>query len=65
MLPAKDKELVDRLLDRAAELVDQVDDEHPWGNACRRTRGYSEVQQCLRGTSGLQVREESHTVPRV
>uniref|UniRef100_UPI0037C80C85 hypothetical protein n=1 Tax=Lysinibacillus fusiformis TaxID=28031 RepID=UPI0037C80C85 len=32
MMPTKNKELVDRLLDRAAELVDQVDDEHPWGN---------------------------------
>lgn len=45
MLPVGDKELVDRLLDRAAELVDQVDDEHPWGNACRRTHGYIEVQR--------------------
>lgn len=45
MLPAKDKDTVDRLLDRAAELVDRVDDEHPWGNACRRTIGYIDVQR--------------------
>ncbi|XVQ87587.1 helix-turn-helix domain-containing protein [Microbispora siamensis] len=45
MLPAKDKDLVDRLLDRAAVLVDRVDDEYPWGNACRRTLGYIDVQR--------------------
>ncbi|MEU0517814.1 hypothetical protein [Streptosporangium sp. NPDC006007] len=45
MLPVKNKDLVDRLLDQAAELVDQVDDEHPWGNACRRTPGYIDVQR--------------------
>ncbi|MBB6475821.1 hypothetical protein [Sphaerisporangium rubeum] len=45
MLPSRDKGLVDRLLDRAAGLVDQVDDEHPWGNACRRTPGYIDVQR--------------------
>jgi tetratricopeptide (TPR) repeat protein len=45
MLPAKDKDLVDRLLDRAAELVPRVDDEHAWGNACRRSPGYIEVQR--------------------
>ncbi|MEU1879459.1 hypothetical protein ABZ470_19260 [Streptosporangium sp. NPDC020072] len=45
MLPAKDKEQVDRLLDRAAELVGRVDDEHPWGNACRRTPGYIDIQR--------------------
>ncbi|WP_203883417.1 hypothetical protein [Planotetraspora kaengkrachanensis] len=45
MLPVKNKDMVDRLLDRAAGLVDQVDDEHPWGNACRRTLGYIDVQR--------------------
>ncbi|MEU4533848.1 hypothetical protein AB0G15_03170 [Streptosporangium sp. NPDC023825] len=45
MMPVKNKELVDRLLDRAADLVDQVDDEHPWGNACRRTLKYIDVQR--------------------
>ena len=45
MLPVKNKDLVDRLLDQAAGLVDQVDDEHPWGNACRRTPGYIDVQR--------------------
>ncbi len=45
MLPVKDKDLVDRLLDQAAELVDRVDDEHPWGNACRRTPGYITIQR--------------------
>ncbi|MGC5014814.1 hypothetical protein ACLQ2R_28955 [Streptosporangium sp. DT93] len=45
MLPARDKKLVDRLLDQAAQLVDRVDDDHPWGNACRRTLGYVHVQR--------------------
>ncbi|WP_424528527.1 helix-turn-helix domain-containing protein [Sphaerisporangium viridialbum] len=45
MLPAKDTDLVDRLLDEAAALVDQVDDEHPWGNACHRSPGYIDVQR--------------------
>ncbi|GAA4205793.1 helix-turn-helix domain-containing protein [Microbispora amethystogenes] len=45
MLPARDRDLVDRLLDRAAVLVDRVDDEYPWGNACRRTLGYIDVQR--------------------
>ncbi|MBD3147554.1 helix-turn-helix domain-containing protein [Microbispora bryophytorum] len=45
MLPEKNKDLVDRLLDRAAELVDWIDDEYLWGNACRRTQGYVDVQR--------------------
>lgn len=45
MLPVKSKNVVDRLLDQAADLVDHVDDEHPWGNACRRTLGYIDVQR--------------------
>jgi len=36
---------VDTALDRAAHLVDQVDDEYPWGNACRRTNGYIDIQR--------------------
>ncbi|MGH8900520.1 MAG: Twin-arginine translocation pathway signal [Egibacteraceae bacterium] len=36
----------DRLLDGAAELLDRVDDEYPWGNPNRRTPGlYPEVQR--------------------
>lgn len=45
MLPGADRSMVDRLLDQAAGLVDQVDDEHPWGNACWRTRGYIDIQR--------------------
>ncbi|MGW4426627.1 hypothetical protein [Streptosporangium sp. NPDC004631] len=45
MLPVKSKNVVDRFLDQAADLVDHVDDEHPWGNACRRTLGYIDVQR--------------------
>lgn len=32
-----DRMAVDRLLDEAAGLLNRVDDELPWGNACRRT----------------------------
>jgi len=61
MLPGADRSVVDRLLDQAAGLVDQVDDEHPWGNACWRTRGYIDIQRAtayvrmgrLRGTVAL------------
>ena len=35
----------DRLLDGAARLAAQVDDEHVWGNACHRTPGWFEVQR--------------------
>jgi len=45
MLPSGDRDTVDRLLDRAADLVDQVDDDYLWGNACRRTGGYIDVQR--------------------
>lgn len=45
MVPGTTRDTVDRLLDRAAGLLDQVDDEHPWGNACRRTRGYIDIQR--------------------
>ncbi|MFJ9106501.1 Twin-arginine translocation pathway signal [Streptomyces sp. NPDC102283] len=36
---------VDQLLDRAGRLLPGVDDDLPWGNACRRTPGYLEVQR--------------------
>jgi hypothetical protein len=45
MLPGSNRSAVDRPLDRAAGLVDHVDDEHAWGNACRRTREYIDVQR--------------------
>lgn len=35
----------DRALDDAAGLVDLVDDEELWGDACRRTPGYLEIQR--------------------
>lgn len=40
-----DRQQVDRFLDQAARLIRKVDDELPWGNACRRTPGYLEVQR--------------------
>lgn len=40
-----DRPTVDRLLDQAGRLIRRVDDELPWGNACRRTPGYLEVQR--------------------
>ena len=40
-----DRAAVDRLIDEAAGLLGSVDDELPWGNACRRTPGYLEVQR--------------------
>ncbi|MFF9316674.1 Twin-arginine translocation pathway signal [Streptomyces sp. NPDC014735] len=36
---------VDQLLDQADRLLPRVDDDFPWGNACRRTPGYLEVQR--------------------
>ena len=35
----------DRLLDTAATLTSRIDDEFPWGNACRRTPHNMEVQR--------------------
>lgn len=35
----------DRALDGAARLVDLIDDDALWGNACRRTPGYLEIQR--------------------
>ncbi|MEU7042617.1 Twin-arginine translocation pathway signal [Streptomyces varsoviensis] len=40
-----DRRAVDRLVDEASQLLDRVDDDLPWGNACRRTPGYLEVQR--------------------
>lgn len=40
-----DRATADRLLDRAEALTSRVDDEHLWGNACRRTPHYVEVQR--------------------
>jgi hypothetical protein len=40
-----DRATADALLDDAVRLVDQVDDEHPWGNSCRRTPHHIEVQR--------------------
>lgn len=34
-----------RLIDTAAALLSRVDDEHPWGNACRRTPNWAETQR--------------------
>ncbi|WP_432043101.1 Twin-arginine translocation pathway signal [Streptomyces cadmiisoli] len=41
----RDRSAVDQLLDHAGRLLPQVDDDLPWGNACRRTPGYLEVQR--------------------
>ncbi|MFD6532868.1 Twin-arginine translocation pathway signal [Streptomyces sp. NPDC060184] len=40
-----ERRAVDQLLDDADRLLSQVDDDLPWGNACRRTPGYLEVQR--------------------
>jgi hypothetical protein len=40
-----DRDAVDQLIDQADGLLTQVDDDLPWGNACRRTPGYLEVQR--------------------
>ena len=40
-----DRATADRLLDNAAVLVGQVDDEYLWGNSCRRTPHHVEVQR--------------------
>ncbi|MCY0956215.1 Twin-arginine translocation pathway signal [Streptomyces sp. H27-H5] len=40
-----DRTAVDRLIDTAGGLISRVDDDLPWGNACRRTPGYLEVQR--------------------
>ncbi|MFJ7586799.1 Twin-arginine translocation pathway signal [Streptomyces sp. NPDC097617] len=40
-----DRTTVDQLIDTANGLLARVDDDLPWGNACRRTPGYLEVQR--------------------
>ncbi|MEU9371250.1 Twin-arginine translocation pathway signal [Streptomyces avermitilis] len=40
-----DRGAVDQLIDQAGGLLGRVDDDLPWGNACRRTPGYLEVQR--------------------
>ncbi|WP_405460053.1 Twin-arginine translocation pathway signal [Streptomyces sp. NBC_00101] len=40
-----ERRAVDQLLDEAGRLLPRVDDDLPWGNACRRTPGYLEVQR--------------------
>jgi len=40
-----DRTEADRLLDAAETLTRQVDDDYPWGNACRRTPAYVQVQR--------------------
>ncbi|MEU3876859.1 MULTISPECIES: Twin-arginine translocation pathway signal [Streptomyces] len=40
-----DRRSVDTFIDEAEALLGRVDDEVPWGNACRRTPCYLEVQR--------------------
>ncbi|MFB7213124.1 hypothetical protein [Streptomyces sp. NPDC056255] len=40
-----DRTAVDQLIDQASGLLSAVDDDLPWGNACRRTPGYLEAQR--------------------
>ncbi|MFI8853410.1 Twin-arginine translocation pathway signal [Streptomyces sp. NPDC053499] len=40
-----DRQTVDTLIDQASSLLSRVDDDLPWGNACRRTPNYLEVQR--------------------
>ncbi|MET9697653.1 Twin-arginine translocation pathway signal [Streptomyces sp. NPDC006529] len=55
-----DRTAVDRLIDAAGKLVSRVDDDLPWGNACRRTPGYLEVQRATcYGRLGLGREAES------
>lgn len=41
----RDRAEADRLLDAAEALTGRADDDYPWGNACRRTAAYVEVQR--------------------
>jgi hypothetical protein len=40
-----DRATADRLLDDAVSRIGRIDDEHPWGNSCRRTPHHVEVQR--------------------
>lgn len=52
----QDRTAVDQLIDEADGLIARVDDDLPWGNACRRTPGYLEVQRATcYGRLGLGV----------
>ncbi|WP_251060104.1 hypothetical protein [Streptomyces sp. ISL-100] len=52
----QDRTAVDQLIDDAAGLLTRVDDDLPWGNACKRTPGYLEVQRATcYGRLGLGV----------
>ncbi len=56
----RDRTAVDRLLDEAAPLLARVDDPYPWGNACRRTVHYIEVQRATcYGRLGLSAAAEA------
>lgn len=51
-----DRGAVDQLIDQADGLLGRVDDDLPWGNACRRTPGYLEIQRATcYGRLGLGV----------
>lgn len=55
-----DRTAVDRLIDTAGGLLSRVDDDLPWGNACKRTPGYLEVQRATcYGRLGLGREAES------
>ncbi|WP_251058603.1 MULTISPECIES: Twin-arginine translocation pathway signal [unclassified Streptomyces] len=55
-----DRAAVDQLIDAAGGLIHRVDDDLPWGNACRRTPGYLEVQRATcYGRLGLGREAES------
>lgn len=55
-----ERRAVDQLLDQADRLLPRVDDDLPWGNACRRTPGYLEVQRATcYGRLGLGVEASS------
>lgn len=54
-----DRDAVDKALDQAAALVPSIDDDHPWGNACRRTTGYIDIQ---RATAYVRLGEHREAV---
>jgi transcriptional regulator with XRE-family HTH domain len=40
-----DRDAAARLIDQAAALIPSVNDDRPWGNACRRTPNWAEAQR--------------------